>query len=36
MTIKAYGARAGDTPLEPMVITRRVPGAHDVTIDIAC
>jgi uncharacterized zinc-type alcohol dehydrogenase-like protein len=35
MTIKAYGALAGDKPLEPMNITRRVPGAHDVQIDIA-
>lgn len=35
MTIKAYGARAGDRPLESMGITRRTPGAHDVQIDIA-
>lgn len=35
MTIKAYGARASDRPLEPMNITRRAPGAHDVQIDIA-
>lgn len=35
MTIKAYGAQAGDLPLESMDITRRVPGAHDVQIDIA-
>lgn len=35
MTIKAYGAYAGDKPLEPMEITRRPPGAHDVQIDIA-
>lgn len=34
MTIKAYGARAGDLPLEPMNITRRTPSAHDVQIDI--
>lgn len=34
MTTKAYGARAGDLPLEPMDITRRTPGAHDVQIDI--
>jgi len=34
MTIKAYGAHAGNEPLEPMDITRRVPGAHDVQIDI--
>ena len=35
MTIKAYGAHAGDAPLEPIDITRRAPGAHDVQIDIA-
>ena len=35
MNIKAYGAHAGDLPLEPMDITRRAPGAHDVQIDIA-
>ena len=35
MTIKAYGAHAGDRPLEPLDITRRTPGAHDVQIDIA-
>ncbi|MFT3849569.1 MAG: NAD(P)-dependent alcohol dehydrogenase [Propionivibrio sp.] len=35
MTIKAYGAYAGDQPLEPLDITRRAPGAHDVQIDIA-
>jgi uncharacterized zinc-type alcohol dehydrogenase-like protein len=35
MTIKAYGAHAGDQPLEPIAITRRAPGAHDVQIDIA-
>lgn len=35
MTIKAYGAHAGDRPLESMDITRRTPGAHDVQIDIA-
>ena len=35
MTIKAYGAHAGDLPLESMDITRRTPGAHDVLIDIA-
>ncbi len=32
---KAYGATGGDRPLEPMTITRREPGAHDVEIDIA-
>jgi uncharacterized zinc-type alcohol dehydrogenase-like protein len=31
----AYGAHAGDKPLEPMRITRRAPGAHDVQIEIA-
>jgi alcohol dehydrogenase (NADP+) len=35
MTIKAYGARASDQPLESMDITRRAPGAHDVQIDVA-
>ena len=35
MTVKAYGAHAGDRPLEPMDITRRAPGPHDVRIDIA-
>ncbi|MBB3695740.1 NAD(P)-dependent alcohol dehydrogenase [Sphingomonas sp. BK580] len=35
MATKAYGAIAGDKPLEPMDITRREPGAHDVQIDIA-
>ncbi len=35
MTVKAYGAYAGDLPLEPLDITRRAPGAHDVQIDIA-
>jgi len=35
MTIKAWGARAGDQPLQPLDITRRAPGAHDVRIDIA-
>lgn len=35
MTIKAYGAHAGDKPLEPLDITRRAPGAHDVRIAIA-
>jgi len=34
MTIKAYGAHAGNKPLEPMDITRRALGAHDVQIDI--
>jgi uncharacterized zinc-type alcohol dehydrogenase-like protein len=35
MTVKAYGAHAGDQPLEQLTITRRAPGAHDVQIDIA-
>ena len=35
MAIKAYGAQSGTTPLEPMDIERRQPGAHDVAIDIA-
>ena len=35
MTVKAYGAHAGTLPLEPMDITRRAPGAHDVQINIA-
>lgn len=35
MTVKAYGATGGDKPLEPMNISRREPGPHDVRIDIA-
>ncbi|MGI4794151.1 MAG: NAD(P)-dependent alcohol dehydrogenase [Janthinobacterium lividum] len=35
MATKAYGAHSGTTPLEPMDIERRQPGAHDVAIDIA-
>ncbi|HBF51688.1 MAG TPA: zinc-binding dehydrogenase, partial [Massilia sp.] len=35
MTVKAYGAHAGDQPLVSLDITRREPGAHDVQIDIA-
>ncbi|AVO59619.1 NAD(P)-dependent alcohol dehydrogenase [Pseudomonas chlororaphis] len=35
MLVNAYGAHAGDQPLEPLQITRRAPGAHDVQIDIA-
>ncbi|WP_186131212.1 NAD(P)-dependent alcohol dehydrogenase [Burkholderia gladioli] len=35
MTTKAYGAHAGDQPLQPLDISRRAPGAHDVQIDIA-
>lgn len=32
---KAYGAYAADKPLEPLTITRRATGHHDVKIDIA-
>lgn len=35
MTVKAWGAYAGDKPLEPLEIARRTVGAHDVQIDIA-
>ncbi|AQW31724.1 NAD(P)-dependent alcohol dehydrogenase [Ralstonia syzygii subsp. celebesensis] len=35
MQVHAYGAHAGDKPLEPLQITRRSVGAHDVQIDIA-
>jgi len=35
MTVKAYGAYARDLPLEPLDITRRAPGAHDVQIGLA-
>jgi uncharacterized zinc-type alcohol dehydrogenase-like protein len=35
MTVKAYGAYAGDKPLESIDITRRAPGHHDVRIEIA-
>lgn len=35
MTIKAYGALAGDQPLRALDITRRTPGPRDVQIDIA-
>ena len=35
MNVKAYGARAGNLPLEPMDIVRRAPGAQDVQIEIA-
>ncbi|VYU15544.1 NAD(P)-dependent alcohol dehydrogenase [Metakosakonia massiliensis] len=35
MKIKAIGAYSGTQPLEPMDITRRAPGPHDVQIDIA-
>lgn len=35
MIIHAYGARAGDRPLEPMRIERRAPGPRDVQVEIA-
>ncbi|WP_207462815.1 NAD(P)-dependent alcohol dehydrogenase [Azospirillum sp. SYSU D00513] len=35
MLVKAYGAHAADKPLEPIGITRRAPGPHDVQIEIA-
>ena len=35
MTVKAYGAHAGDQPLVSLDIARREVGAHDVQIDIA-
>ena len=35
MTVKAYGARAADKPLESMDIARRAPGPRDVQIEIA-
>lgn len=35
MHVNAYGAHAGDKPLEPLRIERRAPGAHDVQIEIA-
>lgn len=35
MTIKAYGAHAADSPLEPLNIARRQPGPHDIQINIA-
>ena len=35
LNIKAYGALASTSPLQPLDITRRTPGAHDVQIDIA-
>lgn len=34
MKVNAYGAYAGDKPLEPLQITRREAGFHDVQIDI--
>ena len=35
MSVHAYGTHAADKPLQPLQITRRAPGAHDVQIDIA-
>jgi uncharacterized zinc-type alcohol dehydrogenase-like protein len=35
MVTKAYGAYAGDKPLEPIDIERRQPGRNDVQIEIA-
>lgn len=35
MRTKAYGAFTCDSPLEPMIISRREPGPNDVQIDIA-
>ena len=35
MQVKAYGAHAGDKPLEAIDISRRAPGANDVQIAIA-
>jgi uncharacterized zinc-type alcohol dehydrogenase-like protein len=35
MTVKAYGARAADQVLQSMDIARRMPGPHDLQIDIA-
>lgn len=34
MTTKAWGAHAGDKPLQSLDIARRAPGAHDVQIEI--
>lgn len=34
MNVSAYGAKAADKPLEPLTITRRAPGPHDVQIAI--
>jgi uncharacterized zinc-type alcohol dehydrogenase-like protein len=35
MSVKAWGARAADTPIEPLDIERRDPGPRDVQIEIA-
>jgi uncharacterized zinc-type alcohol dehydrogenase-like protein len=32
MEVRAYGAYAGDKPLEPMTIARRTGGPRDVTV----
>src|SRR5690554_4830720 len=32
--VHAYGATAATAPLAPLTIERRVPGAHDIEIDI--
>jgi len=34
MTVKAFAAHAADKPFQPMDITRREPGPHDVRISI--
>jgi uncharacterized zinc-type alcohol dehydrogenase-like protein len=34
MTVKAFAAHAADKPFEPLEITRREPGPHDVRISI--
>jgi len=34
MTVKAFAAHAADKPFQPMAITRREPGPHDVRISI--
>jgi uncharacterized zinc-type alcohol dehydrogenase-like protein len=34
MTVKAFAAHAADKPFEPLDITRREPGPHDVRISI--
>ncbi len=35
MTTHAFGATSPSNPLQPLTITRRAPGPHDVQIDIA-
>lgn len=35
MLVQAYGAHAGDQPLEPLQINRRETGTNDIQIDIA-